>query len=198
MFASKLAAALAVSLFILAAGWTTTLQAQDELPTTRPVVAPVVQPTVTPPAHPIAPATTDLAPLPPRPRQDEAAVRIMGEAVAVPPTPIPQTVPKIDEPMVRPMTDARKTTLVKYPDGWSLVNRQGRLIRSKGQSFFLFDSDDTPIQLIANRQRETMEDLSQMGRRTIRFRISGLVTEYRGKNHLLLQMVLVERGRVGQ
>ncbi len=190
MFASRLAVALAASLFILAAGWTTTLQAQDELPTTRPVVAPAVPP--------VAPATTDLAPLPPRPREDEAAVRIMGEAVAVPPAPIPRTVPRIDEPMVKPMADARKTTLVKYPDGWSLVNRQGRLIRSKGQSFFLFDSDDTPIQLIANRQRETMEDLSQMGRRSIKFRISGLVTEYRGKNHLLLQMVLVERSRVGQ
>ena len=191
MFASRLATALAASLFILAAGWTTTLQAQDEQPTTRPVVAPAVQP-------PVAPATTDLAPLPPRPREDEAAVRIMGEAVAVPPAPIPRTVPRVDEPMVKPMADARKTTLVKYPDGWSLVNRQGRLIRSKGQSFFLFDSDDTPIQLIANRQRETMEDLSQMGRRSIKFRISGLVTEYRGKNHLLLQMVLVERSRVGQ
>ena len=170
----------------------TVARAEDPLPTTRPVVAPTTRPALTPPTPP----ATVLSPLPPQPRDDEAMRRVMAEEIYVPPAPIPRVKPRTDVPVVKPLIDIRKTTLVKYPGGWSLVNRQGRLIRAKGESFFLFDSDDTPLQLIRNRQRETMEDLSEMGRKSVRFRISGLVTEYRGKNFLVLQMVLVERGRV--
>jgi hypothetical protein len=84
-------------------------------------------------------------------------------------------------------------------EGTFLVDRVGRLSRSKdgSQAEFAFDSDgtalqDPPVVIIPNLKLQQMEDA--VGGNTIRdlrFRVSGMVTEYRGRNYILLEKVVV-------
>ncbi len=87
------------------------------------------------------------------------------------------------------------------PEGSLIVNRRGRLIRTSGQWLFAFESDgrtmsDPPIVLLPNSWLEKMEADVAASPDPIIFRIGGEVTTYRGKNHLLLRKVLVERRRL--
>ncbi len=76
-------------------------------------------------------------------------------------------------------------------EGRWLIDREGRLDRVDGQTRFIFDSGDEPITLLPNAKLERIEDISDYGRRGQKFRISGAVTVYRGRNYLLLSKVLI-------
>lgn len=83
-------------------------------------------------------------------------------------------------------------------EGTFLVDRVGRLERSAdgSQAEFLFESDgvaleDPPVVIVPNLKLMQMEDAVANSTRDLRFRVSGMVTEYRGRNYVLLEKVVV-------
>jgi hypothetical protein len=83
-------------------------------------------------------------------------------------------------------------------EGSFVVNRVGRLTRSAdGQQMeFTFDSDgktmkDPPLVILPNLKLMAMENAVTGSSRDLRFRISGTVTEYKGRNYILLDKVVV-------
>jgi len=82
------------------------------------------------------------------------------------------------------------------PDGSRIVDRPGRLTREGNYFTLSFESrgqgaPEMPIRLLPNRLLEDMEIVSAGGTKSIVFVVSGEVTEYRGVNYLLVQMLLV-------
>jgi hypothetical protein len=83
-------------------------------------------------------------------------------------------------------------------EGTDIVNRVGRLTRSAdGQSWeFTFESDgramqDPPVVILPNLNLMKMESATAGLSRDVRFRITGEVTEYRGRNYILLRKWMV-------
>lgn len=83
-------------------------------------------------------------------------------------------------------------------EGTFLVDRVGRLSRSNDgtQEEFIFESDgktlkDPPVIILPNLKLMTMENAMVGANRDLRFRITGVVTEYRGRNYVLLDKVVV-------
>jgi hypothetical protein len=82
-------------------------------------------------------------------------------------------------------------------EGTFLVDRTGRLTkRADGTAEFSFDSDgralrDPPVIILPSLKLVAMEEAVKAANKDLRFRISGMVTEYRGRNHVLLEKVLV-------
>jgi hypothetical protein len=72
-------------------------------------------------------------------------------------------------------------------EGKRLFDREGRLeVDPIGRPVFVFDSGDKPMQLLESTQRELLEAATDRGKRRARWRISGIVTVYEGKNFLLV------------
>lgn len=84
-------------------------------------------------------------------------------------------------------------------EGTFLVDRVGRVEQSMDGSLpvFVFESDgdalqDPPVLLIPNLKLMALEDaLDAAQGDSLRFRITGELTEYRGRNYVLLQKVIV-------
>jgi hypothetical protein len=82
-------------------------------------------------------------------------------------------------------------------EGTYITNRVGRMTRtSDGQYEFTFEADarnmaDPPMGLLPNQLLMQMESAITASNRDLKFRVTGLVTEYRGRNYLLLQKVVV-------
>lgn len=83
-------------------------------------------------------------------------------------------------------------------EGTDLIDRVGRLQRSEDgeQVQFVFDSDgrtlrDPPVIILPNLRLMSMEDAAKAAGRDLRFRITGTVTEYRGRNYILLDKAVV-------
>lgn len=85
-------------------------------------------------------------------------------------------------------------------EGTPVVNRLGRLTQSAGSNAplaeFTFEVDgqalrDPPLIILPNMKLMAMEDAVRAASRDLRFRVSGVVTEYRGRNYLLLEKVTV-------
>src|SRR2546421_2771517 len=88
----------------------------------------------------------------------------------------------------------RATTQPLAREGTMLLDRVGRLTRgADGRTFeFTLDSDgrslsDPPLVLLPNRRLSDLEDVFNNSYRDIKLRVSGEITEYRGRNYLLLQ-----------
>ncbi len=105
---------------------------------------------------------------------------------------------KTDEPpasATEPAVSPSRQELPLLPDGTTIADRVGRLVRRNNVWLFAFESEgkvlrEAPMQILPNRDLETMEALSAGGTRPVRFRVSGEVTEYRSTNYLLLRKVL--------
>lgn len=90
-------------------------------------------------------------------------------------------------------------TVTVMREGTDIVNRIGRLTRSAdGQQWeFTFESDgrtmlDPPVIILPNLNLMKMESTTGGGMtRDLRFRVTGEVTEYRGRNYILLRKVMV-------
>ena len=52
---------------------------------------------------------------------------------------------------------------------------------------------DPPVLLLPCRELEWMENASNNGKRAVKFVVSGELTEYHGRNYMLLRKVLVHR-----
>ena len=83
-------------------------------------------------------------------------------------------------------------------EGSFIVDRTGRLTKSAdGQQFeFNFESDgramkDPPVVIIPNLKLMAMENAVNGSNRDLKFRITGMVTEYKGRNYVLLEKVVV-------
>ena len=83
-------------------------------------------------------------------------------------------------------------------EGSYIVDRTGRLTKSAdGQQFeFNFEADgramqDPPVVIIPNLKLMAMENAVNGSNRDLKFRITGMVTEYKGRNYVLLEKVVV-------
>ena len=83
-------------------------------------------------------------------------------------------------------------------EGSSIVDRIGRLTKSaEGQQWELaFDADgktmqDPPLIILPNLNLAAMEAAVTGASRDLRFRVTGSVTEYKGRNYILLEKVVV-------
>ena len=83
-------------------------------------------------------------------------------------------------------------------EGTFIFDRVGRLTHSPDgtQAEFTFEADgktlkDPPVVILPNLKLMTMEDAVKSTNRDLRFRVTGMLTEYRGRNYLLLEKVLV-------
>jgi hypothetical protein len=83
-------------------------------------------------------------------------------------------------------------------EGTYLVDRVGRLSRAPdGKRFeFTFDADgralrDPPVILLPGQKLAALENAAASDNRDRRYRLSGLITEYRGRNYLLPEKVIV-------
>ena len=90
-------------------------------------------------------------------------------------------------------------------EGTFIVDRTGRLSRSAdGQTWELtFESDgramrDPPLVVLPNLKLMAMEDATKAQSRDLRFRVTGMVTEYGGRNYILLEKVVVVPDAVQQ
>lgn len=86
---------------------------------------------------------------------------------------------------------------VLHPETFVITGRDGRFIKDlkTGIELFTFYSDgqkmfDPPMGLIPCRMLAQLEDLSEMGNKPLRFKVSGEVTLYRGKNYLYLRTAI--------
>ena len=78
-----------------------------------------------------------------------------------------------------------------YREGRRLMDREGRVNRVGNQTLFIFDTGDTPVVLMPSKKLDRMEILSDLGRKPMRFRISGRISEYRGRNYLSMTKLVV-------
>jgi hypothetical protein len=82
-------------------------------------------------------------------------------------------------------------------EGTHLTDQSGRLSHTaSGQAIFTFDTDgktvkDPPMYLLPNQKLEMMEGTVLGTAKDSHFRISGAVTEYKGKNYILLDKAVV-------
>jgi hypothetical protein len=88
----------------------------------------------------------------------------------------------------------------RLAEGQTIYRRVGRLVKDDktGSSLFVFDSDgkemhDPPMGLVPCRLLAMMEDMSEYGAKAVKFRLSGEVTQYRGKNFVFPRNVSVVR-----
>lgn len=83
-------------------------------------------------------------------------------------------------------------------EGTLIVDRVGHLSRSADgrEMEFTFDSDgktmkDPPLILLPNLKLMAIENELSRSSRDLKFKISGVVTEYRGRNYILLDKVVI-------
>ena len=108
--------------------------------------------------------------------------------------------PAIDKTSGDAATKPHAPVVTVMREGTPLVNRVGRLTLVSGpegnRAEFTFDADgqalrDPPLIILPNLRLMAMEDAVRAATRDLRFRVSGVVTEYRGRNYLLLEKVTV-------
>jgi len=111
---------------------------------------------------------------------------------------VPTDAPATDRSTGAGAVAPRAPTLTVVREGTPIVNRVGRITLGAdgGQSEFVFESDgqalrDPPLIVLPNLNLMLMEDAARNNTREPRFRVSGVVTEYRGRNYLLLDKVYV-------
>jgi len=114
------------------------------------------------------------------------------------PLPNPSDPPAIDKTSGRGAVAPGAPTTTVMREGSYLVDRTGRMTRSADgqQQEFTFDSDgkamkDPPIIILPNLKLMAMETAVKGSTRDLRFRITGMVTEYGGRNYVLLEKVVV-------
>ena len=90
-------------------------------------------------------------------------------------------------------------------EGTTINDVTGRLTRSAdGQQWELsLESDgrtmqDPPLIILPNLNLGAMESAVNNASRDLRFRVTGVVTEYKGRNYILLEKVIVPPEQVGQ
>jgi len=87
--------------------------------------------------------------------------------------------------------------VVEVREGTMIVDRLGRISHTEaGQAEFSFESDGKalrypPMLLLPNLTLNQIEDQITASNRDLRLRVTGVDTEYKGRNYLLLEKVIV-------
>jgi hypothetical protein len=102
-------------------------------------------------------------------------------------------------PAVKPLVNAAAPNVPAaqpLPERDAITNRIGRLVRDvkTGVELIAFDADgqrmaDPPMGVIPCKYLAVIEDATDNGNKPLKFRVSGEVTSYRGKNYLYLKFV---------
>ena len=92
--------------------------------------------------------------------------------------------------------DAPKSGLQR--EGTEEVDRVGRLQRTPDGAFteLVFDSDgktmaDPPLLILPNLKLMSMETAANTASEPVKFRVTGVITEYHGRNYILLEKAVV-------
>jgi hypothetical protein len=163
---------LTILLFVLALG--SAAWAEEAAPTTRPTTRPAGQ-------IPDVDAMMRSLLVPERPRPTPLT-----------PAPDPPPIATADRP-IKPNPPPQN--LIR--EGTVRFDRLGRLTRNAdGQQEFTFDSDgqtlsDPPMIVLPNRKLMDMENAVKNMGQDLKFRITGTVTEYNGRNYILLDKAVV-------
>lgn len=123
-------------------------------------------------------------------------------AIGKPVAPAPaSTVPATTRPGVS--QNAPATNVLR--EGSLIIDRTGRIARTAdgSQVEFVFDADgqamrDAPVVILPNLTLMKMEQAAAGVNRDLRFRVTGMVTEYRGRNYVLLDKVVVVPDTAGR
>ena len=114
----------------------------------------------------------------------------------------PAQLPEVEIPLIPPVDEtdpfkpgeyrpAPKAGPGPLAEGKHLFDREGRLaLDEEGHPIFVFDSGDEPMRLLESANREYLENATAQGAKHARWRVSGLVTLYHGRNYLLLLKVV--------
>jgi hypothetical protein len=154
-----------------------------------------------------APAQTKPATQPATKPVDPRSVssdQLLGQMLRPPPTGQPKPLQPVPEPpggerlVGPPAVKPNAPSVGTLREGTLLVDRPGRLVKSAdgAQAQYVFEADgkamkDPPMTILPNIQLMAMENAVSGANRDLRFRVTGTVTEYRGKNYLLLMKVQV-------
>jgi hypothetical protein len=179
---------------------TQTAAAGTTQPTTSVALAPIVLPTapVQPPPPP-APTTNHATSTEPA---EQMLTEMLAPTEAPPPTPMAvlpmATEAPVDATSGNGAVAPQAAPLPLIREGTSFADRVGRLSRSADgkDEQIVFDSDgrnmrDPPMIILPNLKLISMEDAVLAYNRDLRFRVSGLVTEYKGRNYLLLLKAVI-------
>ena len=132
-------------------------------------------------------------------RADREMDRLLrpGASAPKPLQPVPD-VPTTDKSSGPAAVAPGAPTVNVLREGTLIVDRVGHLTRSAdGQQMeFTFDSDgkamkDPPLILLPNLKLMAIENELSRSSRDLKFKISGVVTEYRGRNYILLDKVVI-------
>lgn len=103
----------------------------------------------------------------------------------------------VDKTTVNPVAPGARPLTLKR-EGGTVKDATGRVTKSAdGKSFeFNFEADanamqDPPMGLLPNLSLMMMQDQLKASGKDLKFRVSGMVTEYMGRNYLLLSKVVV-------
>jgi len=131
---------------------------------------------------------------------------IRPSTTAIPkPTTAPSTMPATTATVAGVLPDPKieavaphAPALIKMGEGELIEQRVGRLVKDgrTGAEIITFDGDgkkmlDQPMGLIPCKFLAVMEDASDGGSKPVKFKVSGEVTQYRGKNYLYLKSVTI-------
>jgi hypothetical protein len=152
-------------------------------PTTRPATTAPATPSAVPP-----PATQPTTP-------DAAMEDLLHNAPVAPLAAPVRSGPAILTPAL-PGVAPQQPAITRLREGDHIWNRTGRLLRDEktAQWVFAFDADgkqmqDPPMFILPSRMLKVMEQATDEGRKAVRLKISGDVTEYEGRNYLLVSAV---------
>jgi hypothetical protein len=163
--------------------------------TTSVAMAPLVLPTapVQPPPAP-APTTNHAV-------STEPAEQMLNEMLAPVEAPPPTPMATLPTPVEAPVDSTsgngavapQAAALPLVREGTNMADRIGRLSRSADgkDEQIVFDSDgrnmrDPPMIILPNLKLISMEEAVLAYNKDLRFRVSGVVTEYKGRNYILL------------
>lgn len=160
-------------------------RSQDQ-PATTTQPAPPTEPPVAgepSPGQPAVPSAEEI---------QEAFEKARPRNVPIPPTPLPST----EE--TKPTDRTELPTGARFPDGYLLVDRAGRMVREGEWWTFAFESDspgyeEPPMKLLPNRMLERMIYETQGASGNVVFVVSGEVTDFQNENFLLLRKLLRRR-----
>jgi hypothetical protein len=158
------------------------------------------QPSEQPAASSAAPATQPSGGNSPR---NLSAEQMLSRMLKSPPTAAKPLQPVTDSPGPDSKSGAgaiapNAPTVTVLREGTFIVDRVGRLSRNAdgSQAEFQFDSDskamkDPPVIILPNQKLMSMENAVGSASRDLRFRITGMLTEYHSRNYILLDKVVV-------
>jgi hypothetical protein len=165
-----------------------------------PLLAQATQPVLLPPKTSGA-TTQPAAPLPPDQMLNQMLRPQSSGAKPLQPVVNP---PDIDKTSGKAAVAPAATTQQLRREGDWIRDKVGRLTKgSDGQSWeFTFDSDgrsmqDPPVVILPNLKLMQMENAVTGSNRDLKFRITGMVTEYKGRNYILLEKAMVESDAAG-